>query len=357
MSRGIPCTWMRGGTSKGAFFVADDLPRDSGERNAMLLRIMGSPDPRQIDGIGGADPLTSKVAVVARSERPGVDVDYLFLQVFVDRPLVTDRQNCGNLLSGVAQFAIERGLAQAGPDRTELTVFLQNSGQIAEVTIDTPNGQVTYAGRARISGVPGTGAPVLQNFPDAAGSLCGELLPTGQGADRIDGFWVTCIDNGMPAVVLSADALGIRGDESRGELEANTRLRDQLESIRLQAGPKMNLGNVQDLSVPKMVLVASPKQGGTLCTRTFIPHRCHASIGVFGAISVATACLLDEGPARHVARWPAPVDQADTRVSLEHPSGETTVMMQVQRSGHEIRVQRAAILRTARKLFEGRVFA
>ena len=259
---------------------------------------MGSPDPRQIDGIGGADPLTSKVAVVSASDRPGADVDYLFLQVFVDRAVVTDRQNCGNILAGVAQFAVEKGLVRAAVGRTEVAVHMVNSDQVAGVTIETPGGAVTYEGSARIDGVPGTAAPVLQDFPQAAGSTCGTLLPTGNAADTIDGVEVTCIDNGMPVVVLRAADLDISGYESREDLDANTALKDRLESIRLRAGPLMNLGDVRDKSVPKMTLAAPPRAGGAIATRTFIPHRCHASIGVLGAVSVATACMLPGSTAR-----------------------------------------------------------
>ena len=353
VSKGVPCTWMRGGTSKGAYFLARDLPAAEAERDALLLSVMGSPDPRQIDGIGGADPLTSKVAVVSASERPDADIDYLFLQVFVDRAVVTDRQNCGNILAGVAQFAVEKGLVRAADGRTEVAVHMVNSDQVAGVTIETPGGAVTYEGNARIDGVPGTAAPVLQNFPDAAGSTCGMLLPTGNPVDAIDGVEVTCIDNGMPVVVIRASDLGITGYESREDLDANGALKERLESIRLQAGPLMNLGDVRDKSVPKMTIAAPPRAGGALATRTFIPHRCHASIGVLGAVSVATACVLPGSTARALARVP---DGAEKLVSVEHPSGETSVMMNVSVTDGTLRVSKAAVLRTARKLFEGRVF-
>ena len=353
MSKGIPCTWMRGGTSKGAYFLARDLPAAGAERDALLLSVMGSPDPRQIDGIGGADPLTSKVAVVSASARPDADIDYLFLQIFVDRAVVTDRQNCGNILSGVAQFAVEKGLVRAADDRTEVAVHMVNSDQVAGVTIETPGGAVTYEGNARIDGVPGTAAPVLQNFPQAAGSTCGALLPTGNAVDAIDGVEVTCIDNGMPLVVLRAADMGIGGYESREELDANATLKERLESIRLRVGPRMNLGDVRDRSVPKMTLVAPPRAGGVIATRTFIPHRCHASIGVLGAVSVATACVLPGSTAHALARVP---DGVEKLVSVEHPSGETSVMMNVSVEGGVPRVSKAAVLRTARKLFEGQVF-
>ena len=353
MSKGIPCTWMRGGTSKGACFLARDLPATEAERDALLLSVMGSPDPRQIDGIGGGNPLTSKVAVVCASDHPDADIDYLFLQVFVDRAVVTDRQNCGNILAGVAQFAVEKGLIQAGDGRTEVAVHMVNSGQIAGVTIETPGGAVTYEGSARIDGVPGTAAAVLQNFPQAAGSTCGALLPTGNAADVIDGIEITCIDNGMPVVVMRASDLGVGGYESREVLDANIGLKERLESIRLQAGPLMNLGDVRDKSVPKMTLVAPPRAGGAVSTRTFIPHRCHASIGVLGAVSVATACVLPGSTAHALAQVPAGIEK---QVSVEHPCGETSVMMSVTMEHGALKVARAAVLRTARKLFEGRVF-
>ena len=350
----IPCTWMRGGTSKGAYFLKHNLPTDNAERDALLLAIMGSPDPRQIDGIGGADPLTSKVAVVSKSDRPGVDIDYLFLQVFVDQAIVTDKQNCGNILAGVAQFAIEHGLAEAREGHTELAVYMVNSDQTASVTIDTPQCQVTYQGTARIDGVPGAAAPVLENFPEAAGSSCGTLLPTGHTVDVIDGVTLTCIDNGMPVVVMRAEDLGISGYETREELDANSELKTKLESIRLQAGSLMNLGDVREKSVPKMTLVAQPRNGGAITTRTFIPHRCHASIGVLGAVSVATACMLPSSPAAELAHIPAGEEKL---ISVEHPIGETSVVMNVSFDNDVIQVHKAAILRTARKLFAGHVFA
>ncbi len=354
MDHGVPCTWMRGGTSKGAYFLHSDLPADPAERDAFLLAVMGSPDPRQIDGIGGADPLTSKVAVVSKSARPGVDIDYLFLQVFVDQAIVTDKQNCGNILAGVAQFAIEKGLAEAGDGQTELAVYMVNSDQVAGVTVETPGGEVTYRGEARIDGVPGTAAPVLENFPDAAGANCGALLPSGKALDVIDGVEVTLIDNGMPVVVVRASDFGISGYESREELDADETLKRRLEALRLRAGPLMNLGDVAGKSVPKMTLVAAPRHGGAISTRTFIPHRCHASIGVLGAVSVASACMLPGSPAAALAAIPGGEEKL---ISVEHPSGETGVVMNVRFEGGALEVSKAAILRTARKLFEGKVYA
>ncbi|MBD0415353.1 4-oxalomesaconate tautomerase [Oryzicola mucosus] len=343
---GIPCMWMRGGTSKGGYFLAEDLPAD---RDVFLLRAMGSPDHRQIDGMGGANPLTSKVAVVKRSAREGVDVDYLFLQVFVDRAVVSDGQNCGNILAGVGPFAIERGLVRARERQTEVRIFMENTGQLATARVETPGGIVTYAGDARIDGVPGTAAPIPISFADTAGSSCGALLPTGNAVDVIDGIDCTLIDNGMPCVVMRAADLGVAGTETPEELEANQALRERLEAIRLKAGAMMNLGDVAQKSVPKMTMVSAASHGGAISTRTFIPHRCHDAIGVLGAVSIATACLLPEGPAADLATVP---DGDEKLISVEHPTGEMSVIATV-RDGQ---VTDAAVLRTARKLFDGLIF-
>lgn len=348
---GIRCMWMRGGTSKGAYFLAEDLPSEVATRDDLLLRILGSPDPRQIDGIGGGDPLTSKVAVVRKSARPGVDVDYLFLQVFVDRPIVTDAQNCGNILAGVGPFAIERGLVEVRDGETPVTIWMENTGQIAVARVQTPGRRVRYAGAARIDGVPGSAAPVPIEFRDTAGASCGALLPSGRPRDVIEGVEATLIDNGMPCVILRAADLGIRGDESPEALETDADLRARLEAIRLAAGPRMNLGDVAGKSVPKMTLVSPPRAGGAIATRTFIPHRCHKSIGVLGAVSVATACLVPGSVAAGIAALPEGIEKA---LSIEHPSGEMTVVARVAADGT---VERAEVLRTARKLMDGQVFA
>jgi 4-oxalomesaconate tautomerase len=348
---GIRCMWMRGGTSKGGYFLAGDLPAKTKARDTFLLRVMGSPDPRQIDGLGGADPLTSKVAVVRKSARPGVDVDYLFLQVFVDRPIVTDAQNCGNILAGIGPFAVERGLVAARDGETPVRIFMENTGQVAVATFPTPGGRVTYDGDARIDGVPSTAAPVSIVFEDTAGSSCGALLPTGNPVDTIDGVACTLIDNGMPCVVMRAADFGLTGAESPKEIEANAALKARVEAIRLKAGPLMNLGDVTESSVPKMTLVSPATNGGAISTRTFIPHRVHAAIGVLGAVSVATACLLPAGPAREIAAVP---EGAFKALSIEHPTGEFTVLATLDPAGN---VQSAGVLRTARKLFDGEVFA
>ena len=344
------CMWMRGGTSKGGYFLRDDLPADPAARDAFLLRVMGSPDPRQIDGMGGADPLTSKVAVVSKSDRPGIDVDYLFLQVFVDQAIVTDAQNCGNILAGVGPFAIERGLVAATGDETPVAIFMENTGQVAIATVQTPGGVVTYAGAAAIDGVPGTHAPIPTEFRDTAGSSCGALLPSGNAVDVVNGVPVTLIDNGMPCVVMKAADVGITGYEDRDWLDANIELKARIEAIRLAVGERMNLGDVRDKSVPKMMLVAPPRAGGAVCVRSFIPHRAHATIGVLGAVSVATACLIPGSPAAKVAVVP---EGARKTLSVEHPTGEMSCVLEVDDGGS---VVSAALLRTARKLMDGVVF-
>lgn len=344
--------WMRGGTSKGGYFLASDLPADTAQRDAFLLAVMGSPDPRQIDGMGGADPLTSKVAVVQKSAREGIDVDYLFLQVFVDQAIVTDAQNCGNILAGVGPFAIERGLVAATGDETSVSIYMENTGQVAVALVETPGGVVNYAGSARIDGVPGTHAPLPVEFRDTAGSSCGALLPTGNAFDDINGVACTLIDNGMPCIVMAAADLGATGYETREELEGEgfAAIRQKIEAIRLAAGPLMNLGDVAAKSVPKMFLVAPPRNGGAICTRSFIPHRAHATIGVLAAVTVATAALIPGSPAAKVASIPE--GQRKT-LSVEHPTGEMTCVLTL---GDDGAVASAALLRTARKLMDGVVF-
>jgi 4-oxalomesaconate tautomerase len=349
---GIPCMMMRGGTSKGAYFLAGDLPADKAERDALLLRIMGSPDPRQIDGIGGADPLTSKVAVVKKSARPGCDVDYLFLQVFVDQAIVSDSQNCGNILAGIGAFAIERGLVTATEGETPVRIHMENTGQTALARIRTEAGRPVYSGDALIDGVPNPAAPVYLAFTDAAGSSCGALLPTGSALTEIDGVACTLIDNGMPVVVMRASDFGLTGYESREDLEAANAVKARIEKIRLAAGPLMNLGDVTKKSVPKMTLVAPPVNGSAIMTRSFIPHRVHASIGVFGALSVATACLFEDSPAAGVASLPKGDEKM---VAVEHPTGRMDILLHLDSSKPD-GLGAASFLRTARKLFDGYVF-
>ena len=354
MQTAIPCSVMRGGTSKGLYFHARDLPADDATRTAVLLAAMGSPDPRQIDGMGGGHPLTSKVAVISPPSRADADLDYLFLQVVVTEARVDASQNCGNLLAAVGPFAIEEGLVVAGDGHTDMRIHMVNNGSIAVERIQTPGGKVQYDGDARIDGVPGTHAPIPIDFLDVAGSSCGALLPTGHAKDMIDGVACTLIDNGMPVVVINAADLGKSGEESPEALEADTVLKSRVEAIRLQAGRLMSLGDVTKKTVPKMSLVSPPRHGGAIGTRTFIPHRVHEAIGVFGAVSVATTCVLPGS----VTDGLVAVKSSDGAISLdvEHPTGFFTIAMDVAQGAGGLVVRRAALLRTARLLMRGQVF-
>jgi 4-oxalomesaconate tautomerase len=350
----IPCSVMRGGTSKGLVFLAEHLPRDTAARDAVLLAAMGSPDPREIDGMGGAHPLTSKVAVVGPTERVDVDVEYLFLQVWPDRPEVSDRQNCGNMLAAVGPFAIESGLVQACDGVTPVRIWMVNTGTVATAYVQTPGGRVSYDGDARIDGVPGTHAPIPLEFADVAGSSCGALLPTGNAVDEIDGTRVTCIDNGMPVVCLDAADFGLTGAESPAQIEAMEDVTRRIEAIRLAAGPLMNLGDVTHQTVPKMSLLSPPAGGGTIGTRTLIPHRVHEAIGVLGAVSVATACLIP-GSVGHAIAGLAPSTTGTTSIDVEHPTGFFTVLLDATPTDDGVSIERVTLLRTARLLMRGEV--
>ncbi|MDQ2660342.1 MAG: 4-oxalomesaconate tautomerase [Actinomycetota bacterium] len=345
---GIPCMLMRGGTSKGAYFLAADVPADPLEREDLLLRIMGSPDPRQIDGLGGAHPLTSKVAIVSRSEHPDIDVDYLFLQVAVDQPTVSTTQTCGNLLAGVGPFAVERGLVPAGDPTTTVRIRLVNTGDVATSVFATPHGRPDYDGDGVIDGVPGTACAI--DLEMAAGDK--PLLPTGNVVDEIGGHRVTLVDNGMPVVLLPADDFGVAGDESPEELESRADLHRAIEDIRLEAGRVMGLGDVTRQTVPKMFLLSPPRHGGVVGTRGFIPARVHSSIGVLMAASVAAGVSMPGAVGSEFARVPdeGPLD-------IEHPTGSFPARVRVERGEDGVWRGTSTSLRTARKIFDGTVFA
>ena len=353
MQTRIPCVLMRGGTSKGPYFLASDLPREPALRDKVLLSVMGSHDARQIDGLGGADPLTSKVAIISKSTRPGIDVDYLFAQVGIDHADVDVTPNCGNMLAGVGPFALEQGLIAAQGVVTPVRIYMENSGNIAVAKVQTPCGRVEYAGAVCIDGVPGAAAPISIELLDTAGSACGSLLPTGNLTDEIGGVAVTCMDNGMPVVVLRARDLGVTGYESCADLDGNAALKARIEAIRLKAGPLMNLGDVAKKVVPKMCLVSEPAAGGAISTRCFIPHVCHSAIGVLGAVTVATACVLPGTVAYGLARLP---DGAVKSLSVEHPTGEFTVELEIDEASDHKTVKRSALLRTARRLMDGHAY-
>lgn len=349
MQKPIPTLLMRGGTSRGPFFNAADLPANTAIRDQVLLAVMGSPDRRQIDGLGGANPLTSKVGIVSLSQRPGIDLEFLFAQVVPDKPIVDTTPNCGNMLAAVVPYALETGLVKAQGDTTTLRVLTLNTDMAADITVLTPGGRVSYEGDARIDGVPGTSAPVTINFLDTAGSVCSSMLPTGQVSDVVDGLQVTCIDNGMPMVLLRAEDVGRTGYESVEELNADTELKRRLESLRLKAGLVMGLGDVTHKTYPKMCMINAARQGGHLSTRCFIPHVCHEALGVLAAVTVATACVLPGSVTQGLASVPKGNLK---RLSIEHPTGEFTVELELDPANPQ-KITRAALLRTARLLMRG----
>ncbi|QMW66738.1 4-oxalomesaconate tautomerase [Mumia sp. ZJ1417] len=343
---------MRGGTSKGGLFLAEDLPADVAARDALLLRVMGSPDPRQIDGLGGAHPLTSKVGVVSRSDEPGIDVDYLFLQVVVDAPVVSTSQTCGNILAAVGPFAVERGLVLARDGVTEVRVRMVNNDGRATLHVRTPGGVVTYDGDTELAGVPGTAAPVEIDLQ----ALTVPLLPTGHLTDELAGVTVTCIDNGMPSVIVRAGDLGCTGAESPDALESDVALVARIGRIRAEASAAMGLpSDLATSTVPKVVLVSPPEGGGTLQTRSFIPHRVHQAIGVLGAATVAAAAALPGTVAHELAAGPAP----GRPLRIEHPTGFLDVAVASGNDTEDLTpsVARTTIVRTARMLMDGTVYA
>lgn len=351
METSFPAVLMRGGSSKGLFIAAADLPEDEATRDKVLLSAMGSPDSRQIDGVGGAHPLTSKIAIISRSSRADADVDYLFLQVSVDVAQVSPAQNCGNMLAGVGSWAIEHGLVEVTGSETRIRIHMLNTSGIAIASIPTKNGQVIYDGDTSISGVPGTAASIPIEFLDIAGSSTGALLPTKNTKDISNGIEVTCVDNGMPVILIRAEDLGVTGYETPQELEANSRLKEKVEAIRLDMAPKMNLGDASRKTIPKLSLISRPKGDGVLMTRTFIPHRVHQAIGVLGAVSVATGCALPGTVAEGIAKPPT-TNNSVNRYSIEHPTGKFEVDLELDGKT----VKRSALIRTARKLMSGDVY-
>jgi 4-oxalomesaconate tautomerase len=342
---------MRGGTSRGPFFRAADLPADVAQRDRVLLAVMGSPDKRQIDGLGGAHPLTSKVGIVRPGSKPGVDLDFLFAQLQPDQDTVDTTPNCGNMLAAVVPFALETRLVKPTGETTTLRVLTLNTDMQCDITVRTPGGRVEYAGDARIDGVPGTAAPITINFLDTAGSVCAGLLPTGRARDSVDGVDVTCIDNGMPLVMFRATDVGRTGYETVAQMNGDAALKARIERLRLACGHAMGLGDVTAKNYPKMTLIAPPRHGGSLCTRSFIPHVCHDAIGVLAAVTAGTACVLDGSVCDGVAVVP----EGDVKtISVEHPTGEFSVELEVDPANPQ-NVTQAALLRTARLIMRGEV--
>lgn len=348
MNTSLPCVLMRAGTSRGPFFLRDWLPESPAERDQVLLSAIGSSDLTQIDGLGGGNSLTSKVAIVSRSSRVDCDVDYLFAQVGVGQQTVDTRPNCGNMLAGVAPFAIEQGLIQASDGITSVRVHNVNTGARIDVTVQTPGGRVTYDGDVCIDGVSGPAAPILLTFLDAWGAVTGQLFPTGQRIDWIDGVAVTCIDAAMPMVLIRAASLGVTGRESAAELDATPGLLERLERIRCQAGALMGLGDVSASVVPKPVLVSPRGEPDVIVSRYFTPRRCHTAHAVTGAIGVATALALPGTVASGKALAPG-----HHTLRVLHPSGAIQIAADLQDGREGLRVSQASVIRTARKIMQG----
>ncbi|WP_273804913.1 4-oxalomesaconate tautomerase [Providencia rettgeri] len=345
----IPCTLMRGGTSKGVFLLADSLPTDIKQRDELILDIMGSGHPLQIDGIGGGSPQTSKVAIISRSEHPDADVDYLFAQVAITERIVDTAPNCGNMLCAVGPFALEKGLVPITDNVTTVRVRNVNTETFVNSTVQTPNGQVQYEGNTQIASVPGSAAPIALTFLNASGAKTGKLLPTGNAIDTIDGIEVSCIDMAVPIVLIDAPQLNKTGYESAAELESDNAFMQQLESIRIKAGAMMGLGDVTKKVIPKPILVSPATQGGTINVRYFMPQKCHGALAVTGAIAIATSTILPNNIAQ---RYVQSVDMKN--IAIEHLSGKFEVTLNQQ--GDSPEGLQASIIRTARKLFEGDVF-
>jgi 2-methylaconitate cis-trans-isomerase PrpF len=344
----IPCVLMRGGTSRGPYLLASDLPADPARRDAVLLRIMGSPHPLQVDGIGGANSLTSKVAIVSASRQPGADVDYLFAQVSVTEARVDTKPNCGNMLAGVGPFAIEAGLVAARDPETIVRIFNVNTSTLVEAVVQTPGGRVEYDGDARIDGVNDPAAPIKLSFLNAMGAVTGKLLPTGSVVDVIDGVEASCVDMAMPVVIMAAAALGKTGQETPAELDADRALLARIEAIRRKAGVLMGMGDVAGMVVPKPVLASPPLAPGVIASRYFTPHACHRSHAATGALAVGTAAALAGSVA---SRFVQPDGFAGGRLRIEHPAG--AIPIDLEMVGQE--VKRASLVRTARRIFEGNV--
>ncbi|WP_224705389.1 4-oxalomesaconate tautomerase [Devosia aquimaris] len=347
----IPCVLMRGGTSRGPFFLASDLPSDRAARDAILIAALGSGHPLQIDGIGGGNALTSKVAIVGPATVPGADVDYLFAQVNVERALVDTAPNCGNMLAAVGPFAIESGLVAAGNPLTRLVIHNVNTGKLVQASVETPAGRVNYDGDMAIAGVPGTAAPIRLAFLDAAGSKTGKLLPTGNMRDRLDGTEVSLIDMAVAAMLSDARSFGKTGGETPAELDADRAFMARLETVRRLAGDAMGLGDVSSMVIPKPILVSPPAAGGTIRARYFMPHACHTAVAVTGAVCIAAACCMQGSLAHAMADLPAPDAQGRRLLKIEHPSGSTPVEIEQDPATGEI--MRVSLIRTARRIFEG----
>ncbi|MEO3990120.1 4-oxalomesaconate tautomerase [Pseudocitrobacter cyperus] len=347
--KSIPCVLMRGGTSKGAFLLATDLPENIEERNNALLTIMGSGHELEIDGIGGGSPQTSKVAIISQSTSQDADIDYLFVQVIVNERRVDTTPNCGNMLCAVGGFAIEHGLIDATSPVTRVRIRNVNTNTFIDADIQTPDGVVIYEGNTQIDGVPGSAAPVGLTFLNAAGAKSGQLFPTGNRSDVFDNIRVTCIDMAMPMVIIPAQSLGKTGYETASELDQDKALFQRLESIRKQAGAAMGFGDVTNMVIPKPVLISPAQHDGTLNVRYFMPHNCHKSLAITGAIGLASASVIPDTIVNELTQL-----SGYGLIKVEHPSG--SIAVNLSNEGAEPENIRASVIRTARKILSGTVY-
>ncbi|MEM7339666.1 MAG: PrpF domain-containing protein [Actinomycetota bacterium] len=348
----IPCVLMRAGSSRGPFFLASDLPSDRGELSALLLRVMGSPDARQIDGLGGATTVTSKVAIVSPSDVPGVDVDFLFAQVEIERADVDWAPTCGNMLAGVAPFAIEHGLVAAADGETHVVVRAVNTDTVIDAVVQTPGGAVTWAGRQAMAGVPGTAAPIQLLFRSVSGTHTGRLLPTGNVVDLFDGVEATCVDAVMPTVHVRAVEMGFTATEPAAEIHGDVAFMARMERIRRLAGEAMGFGDVSRSVVPKFAMVAPPVGSAHLAARYLTPSQCHPAYALSGSISAASGALVDGSIVAEVVRPDARMPEL---VEIEHPSGSIEVALRADVSVQPPLITAGGSVRTARPIMRGEV--
>ena len=365
--RSIPCVLMRGGTSRGPFFAAGELPAGPELRDAVLAAVMGSPTGRQIDGLGGGTTVSSKVAVVGPSTHPDADVDYLFAQIDPVWGTVDTKPTCGNMLAGVGPFAIEHGFVSAGDPSTSLIVRNVNTDTFIDVVCRTPGGEVSYDGDCAIDGVDGTAAPIELRFRGIEGSVACSMLPTGRTSEvvtvagrRTDGpteVEITLIDVAMPMVLARASDLGCTGRETPDELESDNAFMALMEAIRREAGSRMGLGDVSESVVPKFGMLAEPQHGGTIASRYFTPTQCHPTHAVSGAICVAAASVMPGTVAASLAAAPRlPEGRSDAAITMEHPSGKFDVSLLAERRADGVRIHAGGVTRTARKIMTGMVY-
>lgn len=351
--RGIPFLFMRGGTSRGPYFRRADLPEDRDALSEVLIAAVGSGHPLNIDGIGGGNAVTTKVAMLSKSDDDWADVDYFFGQVSVEDRQVDYKPSCGNILSGVGPAAIELGLVPANDGVTTIKILAVNTGSKVVAEIQTPGGAVVYGGDAAIDGVPGTAAPIALKFMDVVGSATGKFLPTGHLRDTIGGIEVTAMDVAMPMVIARASDFGLTGYESREELDANADFFARMEPVRIEAGAMMGLGDVTKSVVPKFGLLAPARDGGTIATRYFMPWTTHPTMAVTGAQCLASCVLTPGTVADGLLNRP---ETSPTTVVLEHPSGTLDVLVDFAIDDDGFHLTSAGIIRTARKLAAGEIF-